>query len=114
MEENYDIELGFIKPSNEDNLFTIYSKSGCINCHNVKDFLNSNNIKYNVIDCDEYLLETKEEFLNFIELQAGKSYKTFPMVFYNKQFIGGFKDTTDYVNNIYNKSNLDFSSLNNF
>ena len=51
--------MEFEKPS--DNNFTIYSKSGCINCRRVKDLLKNNNSEYEMIDCDDYLLEDKEK-----------------------------------------------------
>ena len=57
----------FTKPS--ESCFTIYSKSGCFNCAKVKDFLQENNIPFTIIDCDEYLLENKAEFLNACKTQ---------------------------------------------
>ena len=46
-----------------ENKFTIYSKSGCINCRKVKDLLKIAGFDYEIIDCDDYLLEDKEEIL---------------------------------------------------
>ena len=40
-----------------DDCFTIYTKSGCGNCIKVKTLLDENKIKYNKIECDEYLIE---------------------------------------------------------
>ena len=45
------------------------------------------------INCDEYLIDDKERFLEFIEKLAGKAYKTFPMVFSSGVFVGGYTDT---------------------
>jgi glutaredoxin len=82
----------FRSPSNSE--YTIYSKSGCPNCNKVKDLLKTNNIPFNVIDCDEYLIERKEEFLLFIQELTSREWKTFPIVFTSDgQFIGGFTDT---------------------
>ena len=89
------------------NEITIYSKSGCINCVKVKTFLKDKNIKFNVIDCDEFILEDKNEFLQFMHLLVGKQYNTFPMVFLNKTFIGGFKETQEYY--IMFEKKLDFT-----
>ena len=50
------IENGFERPNEDNNIFTIYSKSGCINCRNVKDLLQKHNFTFNIIDCDEYLI----------------------------------------------------------
>ena len=77
----------------ETNKFTIYSKSGCPNCIKVKRFLQENNILFTNIDCDEYLLENKEEFLQFIQNLAQKECRLFPMFFDNQQFIVGYSET---------------------
>lgn len=55
--------------------FTIYSKSGCSYCVKVKNLLKEKNAIFVVIDCDEYLLEDKAGFLEFIHLLVGKEYK---------------------------------------
>jgi hypothetical protein len=86
----------FRTPSNKE--FTIYSKSGCRNCNKVKNMLILNNIPFNVIDCDEYLIERKEEFLLFIQELTSREWKTFQIVFKsNAHFIGGFTDTQVYL-----------------
>lgn len=84
--------------------FTVYSKSGCINCTRVKQLLQEKQVKYNIVDCDEYILEDKSGFLDCIRELAEKEYKMFPMVFFNKSFIGGFKETEEYF-----QKTLDFS-----
>ena len=87
--------MDFFKPL--PNKFTIYSKSGCPNCVKVKTLLKENNAPFAVIDCDEFILEDKSGFLQFIHLLVGREYKTFPMVFLHETFIGGFKDTEEYL-----------------
>ena len=87
----------FTKPS--ETCFTIYSKSGCSNCTKVKNLLQENKISFTIIDCDEYLLENKAEFLNFIMNLTSREWRTFPIVFNNSQFIGGFIDTKVYLDN---------------
>jgi glutaredoxin len=83
--------------------FTIYSKSGCPNCTKVKQLLKQESSPFIVVDCDEYLLEARELFLLFIQQIAGKSYAQFPMVFHDGDFIGGFKETQEFL-----KENLTF------
>lgn len=82
------------------NGFTVYSKSGCNNCTSVKKLIKESNFLITEINCDEYILEDKEAFLNFIEIKAETSYKTFPMVFYEEKFIGGLTHTTEYINKL--------------
>ena len=73
--------------------FTIYSKSGCSNCTKVKKLLLDKQTFFLDVSCDEYLLEDKEAFLLFIKERSNKEYKTFPMVFNDGKFVGGFAET---------------------
>lgn len=76
--------------------YTIYSKSGCPFCTKVKRLLEKESPAPLLVDCDDYLVENKEDFLLFIQQMAGKEYKTFPMIFHNGNFLGGFTDTKEY------------------
>jgi glutaredoxin len=87
--------MEFEEPSKT--VFTIYSKSGCTFCTKVKKLLLEKNYAFDLIDCDDYLLEDKEGFLNFIKERAGKEYKTFPMVFRSGSFLGGFTETKKLI-----------------
>lgn len=80
--------------------FTVYSKSGCINCSKVKSLLKEKNLIFSVIDCDEYIIENKEDFLLFIKEKANREYKMFPMIFYDGKFIGGYSDTQEYIDKL--------------
>jgi glutaredoxin len=79
------------------NGYTIYSKSGCVNCLNIKNFFKAKNLIFNVIDCDEYLIESKIDFLEFIKNLAQKDCKTFPMIFCDGRFVGGYNETKEHV-----------------
>lgn len=93
--------MGFLRPKKLE--LTVYSKSGCSNCIKVKQLLAEKSIKFSVIDCDEYLLEDRDIFLQFIrELSSNRECKTFPMVFDNNVYIGGFIETNTYVNKLLN------------
>lgn len=91
-------------PAPVDNTFTIYSKSDCIYCKKVeillKEYFEENgdkNIHKN--NCDHYLKDEKmkKSFMKFIENLANIRPSTFPMVFYDGKFIGGFEDTKEYL-----------------
>ena len=88
--------------------FTIYSKSGCYNCTKVKQLLRDKQIFFLEIDCDEFLIEDKEGFLLFIKERANKEYRTFPMVFKDGKFIGGFDETQIFVDKLLCFVNDDF------
>ena len=87
--------MEFDKPSKSS--FTIYSKSGCPNCVKTKSYLKEKNLIFNVIDCDEYIIEDKLNFLSFIKQHANEEVKMFPMIFYNGTFVGGFSEITSFV-----------------
>jgi len=78
-------------------IFTVYSKSGCHYCTKVKTLLADKKYDFVVIDCDEYLLEDKEGFLSFIKDISKREHRTFPIVFSDGHFIGGFLETQQWV-----------------
>jgi len=80
--------------------FTIYSKSGCPNCLKVKKILHENKLSFNIINSDEYILEDKEYFLNFIKELSGIEVKSFPIIFYEKAFIGGYKEIIEIIDEL--------------
>jgi glutaredoxin len=80
--------------------FTVYSKSGCPNCTKVKKLLIEKKLFFVEINCDDYIIEDKEKFLLFIKERVNKEYKTFPMVFNDGNFVGGFTETHDYFNKL--------------
>lgn len=80
--------------------FTIYSKSGCHYCTKIKEILKEKNLFFIEVQCEEYLLEERENFLSFIEYKIGKSYTTFPMVFYDNKFLGGFNEASEYISKL--------------
>jgi glutaredoxin len=97
-----------------ENNFTIYSKSGCVNCRKLKDLLKSYCFDYEIIDCDDYLLEDKDNFLLFIKSYSIVEWKSFPIVFFNGKFIGGLQETKEYLETFktIEKTNLDFTNEN--
>jgi glutaredoxin len=88
--------MEFIAPF--ENGFTIYSKSGCPYCRKVKELLSEFEKEVTVVDCDDYLIECKDAFLEYIGELAGKEYKTFPIVFSAGKFVGGYTDTLTLLN----------------
>ena len=67
--------------------YTILTKEGCIWCTKVKELVTC----AHYIPCDK-LLENKETFFKEVDELTGKQYRTFPMVFLDKVFIGGYED----------------------
>lgn len=102
--------MEFTEPSSDT--YTIYSKSGCYYCTKAKELLKTVNPSPIIINCDEYLFEDRDGFLQFIENKAGKSYKTFPMIFHKGTFIGGFTETEKYYNKSITSFDIDESGAN--
>ncbi len=92
-----------------ENTYTIYTKSGCTYCTKAKKLLVNENIQ--LIDCDDYLLDDKESFLNFIHnITNNPNCNTFPIIFHNKKYVGGYIELESYyqIENSFNKTNDDF------
>ena len=84
--------VDFIKP--QERGYTVYSKSGCPSCVEAKILLeDETDLPTLIINCDQYLLNNRSEFLEFIKENTGKECKMFPIIFYDDVFIGGFKET---------------------
>ncbi len=77
--------------------FTIYSKSGCHNCTKLKNILHEYSLFFLEIDCDKYLIEERDRFLSFIRDKTGKQITTFPIVFYEGKYIGGYNEAATQV-----------------
>lgn len=72
--------------------FVIYSKSDCRFCELSKQLLLDEGFEYEFIMCDNYLKEDRDGFLKRMEDKIGHTYRTFPMIFYREQFVGGYKE----------------------
>jgi glutaredoxin len=77
--------------------FVIYSKSECKFCELSKQLLLDEGFVYEIIMCDNYLLDDREGFLKRMEEKIGSEYKTFPMVFYKDKFVGGYNELVKKV-----------------
>jgi glutaredoxin len=91
--------MEFEKPSDTD--FTVYSKSGCPNCSIVKKMLKDKNLLFNVVDCDDYIIEDKEKFLLFIKDLSKGEIKQFPIIFHAGNIIGGYNEIRDYIDKLF-------------
>jgi len=92
------IYMEFILPDSKG--FAVYSKNGCPNCTTVKKIIKEKHFFSTEINCDEYILEDKAEFLSFIEKLTERPHKTFPMVFYEGKFVGGLYETMELINKL--------------
>lgn len=89
------------KPS--DGVYTIYTKSNCTYCVKVKDVLQKEPVV--IVNCDAFLENDRDAFLETMDALTGTIHRTFPFVFHNLDFIGGCDNTIEY----YEKMNLSFN-----
>lgn len=83
-----------------DNKYLIISKKNCIYCDKSKDLLKEKNISYTIMNCDNILngQNNINIFLEYMCELIGYEYMTFPMIFFDKKFIGGFNQLVKHVN----------------
>ena len=91
--------MEFENPST--NYFTVYSKSGCPFCLNIKNLLKEKKIEFNIIDCDEYIIEDKENFLLFIKKLSQRDIKQFPIIFHKGTIIGGYTEAKNFIDKLF-------------
>lgn len=83
-----DLECEFESPVESG--YTIYGKSNCKSCKDALAFLPT----AHYVNCDSYL-EDVDEFLDFIwGMTPKQTPNKFPMIFYNKSYIGGYSELT--------------------
>ena len=89
-------------PPPQNTGYTVYTKENCKYCTLVKKLLE--NEPNHVVECDLYLQQDKAGFLKTMEEWTHLEWKTFPIVFYNHHFIGGYNETKIH----YHKHHLSF------
>lgn len=76
----------YVKPSGKG--FTVYTKSDCPACTETKKAIP----EAVYVNCDAYL-EEADEFLDFVwSLPGADMVKSFPMIFKDGKYIGGYKE----------------------
>jgi len=87
--------------------FTVYTKKNCSYCEKVKDELEHHFETPEIIPCDDFLSDDfltnsnsntkKQVFVAFMNSLTKDKFKTFPVVFFDKTFIGGYNETVLYL-----------------
>jgi glutaredoxin len=80
-----------------DGVYTIYTKSECVYCDRVKEVLKTEHTV--IVNCDEILEQSRDEFLTIMDSLTHKHHRTFPFVFHHTTFIGGCDDVVHYLKN---------------
>ena len=92
--------------------FTVYTKQNCSYCEKVKDLLEHSFETPEIIPCDDFLTNDfltndflvnsnnstkKQKFVAFMNSLTKDKFKTFPVVFFDKTFIGGYNETVLFL-----------------
>ena len=98
----YEIEGEFLGPVADG--FTVYTKKNCRYCHQLGDLLarDAADVPVIWIAADGYIADggaKKARFLDFIDglVGGGIKHRTFPMVFMDGKFVGGFSETEEFL-----------------
>ena len=78
------------------NGYTIYTKYNCVYCERAKQLLHNENVI--IIQVEEHFNDY-QKFIDFIRSYTKQEYRTFPMIFYDGDFIGGFDQTIVHYEN---------------
>lgn len=68
----------------------VFTKTGCLYCESTKEFLKA--YKPDIIEYRKLSEEEKEKVQERIKKQIGEQYLTYPKIFIDNKFIGGFTD----------------------
>ena len=82
----------------------IYSKTNCIFCTYVKEYLNDREIKYDNIIIDNY--DERTNFYKEISNIENKEVNSVPQIYVDKKYIGGFTDFMKYITPTFNYNKL--------
>lgn len=78
----------------------IFTKKACSYCSNAINLLKQNNNNPQIIEIDD----TNENFFLERELISATGQKTYPFIYINERFIGGYKQLFDIVKSGYFKN----------
>jgi glutaredoxin len=89
-------------PAPSESGYTIYSITGCDYCDKSKKLIKNNLKECKTNNCDKYVstLRDSDEFYAFMNKHTIKSYKYFPMIFYDNKFIGGYQELMSHVKKV--------------
>lgn len=77
--------------------FTVYTKNNCPYCTKAKTILTNTKAQFQVIECDAFLEIDKTAFLDTMRKKTQRDYRTFPMIFDQGNFVGGYSELQSYL-----------------
>lgn len=84
--------MSFMEISNTDNLYTVFTKKNCPYCDKIKRLMLESGETVKFVECDVLLNRNKILFLNLMKTKIQRDNITFPIVFYEGNYVGGCDD----------------------
>ena len=84
--------MSFLEIPTTSSLYTVYTKSNCSYCDKIKLLMEEYSENVNYILCDEWLVSKRILFLNIMRVKTLKDEITFPIVFFEGNYIGWFNE----------------------
>jgi glutaredoxin len=103
--------MSFLEISDTPTLYTVYTKSDCFYCNKIKQLMEECTENVNYILCDEWLINKRILFLNIMRIKTQKDDVTFPIVFFEGKYIGGFDEYEKKIKNNSLIEPLNFSTF---
>jgi glutaredoxin len=86
-----------IFPEIRSTQYTVFTKSGCKYCDNIKILMEQEKEDVIYILCDDILISNRQLFIDFIKQNAKIEKVTFPIVFYDGNYVGGCDDYNEKI-----------------
>ena len=104
--------MSFMEISNTDNLYTVFTKKKCSYCDKIKTLMVESGEMVKFVECDVLLNRNKILFLNFMKTKIQRDNITFPIVFYEGNYVGGCDDYEKELQRriLYDMTDLSFSN----
>lgn len=84
------------KINTNDNTYLIFGISTCGYCKKTLSYMEENNLQYKYYVMDKYyeiFIPILDKLIDLsYDLKINPEHRTFPVIFYNKKFIGGYSD----------------------
>lgn len=76
-------------------MFIVYTKTDCLNCAKVKLLLRDKSKI--IVNCDDLLSSDRQSFVSEMEKKMKCKFKSFPMIFIDDVYLGGYEELMDYL-----------------
>jgi len=91
--------MSFLEIPTTQSLYIVFTKSDCSYCDKIKQLMEHTNENVQYILCDEWLKTKRILFMNIMRVKTHKDEITFPIIFFEGMYLGGFDEYEMKINN---------------